>query len=93
MLKDPLDAVTIHGLGAAILPACRVALYVQSKRSKELEVKVSTSTVGLMDQVEKERRFEYETRKNSAISITLSRIAKSGVPAAEDVKTEKVKAS
>lgn len=34
-------------------------------------MEISSSTVELLDQVEKETQYDYETRKNSAICITL----------------------
>mmetsp|Transcript_8719 Transcript_8719/g.9959 ORF Transcript_8719/g.9959 Transcript_8719/m.9959 type:complete len:146 (+) Transcript_8719:74-511(+) len=75
--KDGIHSVTIHGLGAAVLVACKVALWVERRIKGKVVKTITTSTVELLDEkLDREEgaacSLRLKSRHNSAIHIQLS---------------------
>ncbi len=76
LLDSPGDAVTIHGLGAAVEAAANLSLELRRRWNEQLVVDVQTTTVELTDELRAmgdNVDSKIETRLNSSIIITLRR--------------------
>ncbi|CEG72648.1 hypothetical protein RMATCC62417_08173 [Rhizopus microsporus] len=80
MLKENYNTVTIHGLGAMVTRAISIALRAQETLNNQIELKPTTETIALTDDIipdDMEKDQNTQQRMNSAIRIKLE--AKEGL--------------
>ncbi|CEI99665.1 hypothetical protein G6F70_009007 [Rhizopus microsporus] len=80
MLKENHNTVTIHGLGAMVTRAISIALRAQETLNNQIELKPTTETIVLTDDIipdDMEKDQNTQQRLNSAICIKLE--AKEGL--------------
>ncbi|PHZ07259.1 uncharacterized protein RHIMIDRAFT_242832 [Rhizopus microsporus ATCC 52813] len=80
MLKENHNTVTIHGLGAMVTRAISIALRAQETLNNQIELKPTTETIALTDDIipnDMEKDQSTQQRMNSAIRIKLE--AKEGL--------------
>ncbi|KAI8822499.1 uncharacterized protein EV422DRAFT_524235 [Fimicolochytrium jonesii] len=74
---NSFTTLTIHGLGAALQSAMRLALCLKEHNKGKISWVITTSTVQLVDDVEEEdvdEELKTEKRSNSAIHIELHKV-------------------
>ncbi|KAI8140282.1 hypothetical protein BJV82DRAFT_623420 [Fennellomyces sp. T-0311] len=80
MVNQKYKQVTLHGMGATLVKTITVAQAIQRTLHNQIDLKPTTNTVTLVDDVipdDTEKDIETQTRMNSAIHIQL--VAKDGL--------------
>ncbi|GAB5589243.1 hypothetical protein Unana1_04143 [Umbelopsis nana] len=75
LLLKEYPSITIHGLGASIERALQLSLKVQAELMDQVELKCTTDTVALVDDVlpeDMEQDSQSQVRHNSAVHIVIS---------------------
>ncbi|KAI9287886.1 hypothetical protein BC943DRAFT_319043 [Umbelopsis sp. AD052] len=75
LLLQECASITIHGLGASIEKSIQLALKLQVELSDQVELKCTTGTVELVDDIipeDMEEDLKTQTRNNSAVHIVVT---------------------